>query len=40
MKLKKLFIKEMKDEMKELFAEELERIKTKTKREMEELKPA
>ena len=30
----------MKDEMKELFAEELERIKTETQREMEELKPA
>ena len=40
MKLKNLFIKEMKDEMKELFAEELEQIKTETNREMEELKPA
>ena len=40
MKLKKLFIKEMKDEMKELFAEELEQIKTETNREMEELKQA
>ena len=28
----------MKDEMKKLFAEELEKIKTKTNKEMEELK--
>ena len=35
---KELFINEMKDEMKKLFAEELEKIKTKTNQEMEELK--
>ena len=35
---KELFIKEMKDEMKKLFAEKLEKIKTKPNKEMEELK--
>ena len=33
-----LFIKEIKDEMKKLFAEEFEKIKTETNKEMKELK--
>ena len=37
-KTKELFIKEMQDEMKKLFAEEFEKIKTETNEEMEELK--
>ena len=35
---KKLFIKEMKDETKKLFAEEFEKIKSDTNKEMEEFK--
>ena len=35
---KEVFIKEMKDEMKTLFAEEFEKIKTETNKKMEELK--
>ena len=37
-KTKELFIKEMKDEMKKLFAEEFERIKTGTNKQIDELK--
>ena len=37
-KTKELFIKEMKDEMKKLFAEEFERIKTETNKQIDELK--
>ena len=36
-KTKELFIKEMKDEMKKLFAEEFERIKTETNKQIDEL---
>ena len=35
---KQLFIKDMKDEIKKLFAEEFEKIKTEINKEMEELK--